>query len=183
VAEINNYYDSGTESFDCMILFDMVGGINLRFINEQYSTSSLLDELFAVGRALGYSSQFPSNPERNQIIDDHRAFVNIGIPAADLIINFWDNPGWSYNHTTQDNITYISDNNLEITGRTVEQFIYNIYLNSSSYIYEGNYRWNEDIDILYVEIIMIFLISISIMAIAILILLFIRYSPSKNMID
>ncbi|MFX0083248.1 MAG: M28 family peptidase [Candidatus Hodarchaeota archaeon] len=183
VDNINNYYDPGTELFDCMILFDMVGGINLRFINEQYSTSSLLDELFAVGRALGYSSQFPSNPERNQIIDDHRAFVNIGIPSADLIINFWDNPGWPYHHTTQDNITYISDNSLEITGRTVEQFIYNIYLNSSGYIYEGNYRWNEDIDILYIEIIMIFLISISIMAIAILILFFIRYSPSRNMID
>ena len=155
VADINSFYDSGTEHFDCMILLDMVGGINLRFINEQYSTSSLLDELFAVGRALGYSSQFPANPERKQIIDDHRAFVNIGIPSADLIINFWDNPNWPYHHTTQDNITYISNNSLDITGRTVEQFIYNNYLNSPGYIYDGNYPWDKDIDVLYLEIIMI----------------------------
>lgn len=183
VTDINSFYDSGTEHFDCMVLLDMVGGINLRFINEQYSTSSLLDELFAVGRALGYSSQFPSNSQRNQITDDHRAFVKIGIPSADLIINFWDNPNWPFHHTTQDNITYISNSSLEVTGRTVEQFIYNIYLNSSGYIYDGNYPWNKDVDILNIEIIMILLIAIAIMAITILTINFIKSNPSRNMVE
>ncbi|MFW9878224.1 MAG: M28 family peptidase [Candidatus Thorarchaeota archaeon] len=183
VADINSFYDKEDEHFECMILFDMVGGVNLRFINEQYSTSSLLDELFAVGRALGYSSQFPSNPERNRINDDHRAFVNIGIPSADLIINFWDNPNWPYHHTTQDIMSHISNYSLEITGRTVEQFIYNNYLDISTGIYNGNYPWDKDIDIFGIEIIMIFLISFAIMAIVILTINIIKYNLSRKMTE
>jgi len=183
VTDINSFYNKETEHFDCMILLDMVGGVNLRFINEQYSTSSLLDELFAVGRALGYTSQFPSNPQTNQVIDDHRAFVNIGIPSADLIINFWDNPNWPYHHTTQDNITYISNSSLEVTGRTVEQFVYNNYLNTYSGIYKGNYPWDKDIDVLHMEIIMILLITIAIVAITILTIYFIKSNPSRNLVE
>ncbi|MFX1464760.1 MAG: M28 family peptidase, partial [Promethearchaeota archaeon] len=78
VNEINSFYDSAIEDFDCMILLDMVGGINLQFINEQYSTSSLLDELFLIGRKLSYTSQFPSNAERRSILDDHKVFVDEG---------------------------------------------------------------------------------------------------------
>ncbi len=168
VADINNFYDYETENFDCMVLLDMVGGVKLRFINEIYSRSSLLDELFAVGRALGYTSQFPSNPESNRITDDHRAFINIGIPSADLIINFWDNPNWNFHHTVSDNITYIDSDNLQVTGRTVEQFIYNNYLNIPSNQYNGNYPWSEDIDKQSVEIIMFLISTIIIIAIAIL---------------
>jgi hypothetical protein len=179
VTDINSYYNPETEYFDCMILLDMVGGVNLRFINEQYSTSSLLDELFAVGRALGYTSQFPRNPERNQIIDDHKPFVNIGIPSADLIINFWDNPNWPYHHTTQDDINSISNSSLEITGKTVEQFIYNNYLISSSGIYQGNYPWDLDIDVFTMELIMILIITITIIAIVILTINIIRSNHSR----
>ncbi len=159
VDEINSFYNSETENLDCMILLDMVGGENLRFIKEQYSTSSLLDELFAVGRRLGYTEQFPSNPTTASIMDDHQAFVNIGIPSADLIINFWDNPHWPYHHTTQDNLTHISNVSLEITGKTVEQFIYNNYLNNTANTYKGNYPWHENINILNLELV-IFLIGI-----------------------
>jgi hypothetical protein len=160
----------------------MVGGLNLRFINEQYSTSSLLDELFAVGRALGYTSQFPRNSERNQIIDDHKPFVNIGIPSADLIINFWDNSNWPHHHTTQDDIISISNSSLEITGKTVEHFIYNNYLISSSGIYQGNYPWDIDIDVFNMELIMILIITIAIIAIAILTINVIRSNHSRIMI-
>lgn len=180
VAEINNFYDEQTENFDCMILLDMVGGINLRFINELYSTSSLLDELFAIGRALGYTNQFPSNPEENRILDDHRAFLNIGIPSADLIINFWDNPDWDFHHTISDNITYVRSDSLQVTGRTVEQFIYNNYMNISSFQYNGNYPWSEDVDIQSIELIMILITTIIIIAIAILTLNVIKYDPTTR---
>ena len=92
--------------------------------------SHSVDELFSIGRQLGYTSQFPSNPEVESIIDDHRAFLNLGIPSADLIINFWDNSGWSHHHTTQDDIIHISNSSLDITGRTIEQFIYNNFINN-----------------------------------------------------
>ncbi|NVM34921.1 MAG: M28 family peptidase [Candidatus Lokiarchaeota archaeon] len=180
VSDIDNFYNSATESFECMILLDMVGGVNLQFINEQYSTSSLLDELFAIGRQLGYTSQFPSNPDSTSIIDDHRAFLNIGIPSADLIINFWNNPGWSYHHTTQDDIIHISNSSLDITGKTVEQFIYNNYINNSDNLYQGNFPWNEDKNILGTEILITIIIIIAFVGIIIVLFIVSRSTTEKR---
>ncbi|MFO8018145.1 MAG: M28 family peptidase [Promethearchaeia archaeon] len=144
VSDLTEFYDKNTEDFDAMILLDMVAGENLKFIDEQYSTSSLLDELFQVGRALGYTDEFPTMPEVNKIEDDHKPFVDEGIPAADLIINFWENPDWPYHHTTDDDLSHISRNSLEVTGKTVEQFIYNNYYTEKNQDYEGNYPWDID---------------------------------------
>ncbi len=180
VNDIGNFFNSETESFDCMVLLDMVGGVNLQFINEQYSTSSLLDELFAIGRQLGYTSQFPMNPNSASIIDDHRAFLNFGIPSADLIINFWNNPDWSYHHTTQDDISHISNFSLEITGKTVEQFIYNNYFEDSSNTYQGNYPWNEDINVIDPEILITLIIIIAFVGAVIVILIVSRYISKER---
>ena len=127
-----------------MILLDMVGGIGLRFMNEEYSTSPLLNEIFQIGRQLGYTSAFPSSPESNRIIDDHVPFIDYGIPSADLIINFLSNSNWPYHHKSSDNLTYISNTSLMITGRTIEQFIYNNFYNPFEYNYQGNYPWIMD---------------------------------------
>jgi len=166
VEDIEYFYNSTTESFDCMILLDMVGGEFLRFINEQYSRSSLLDELFAIGRQLGYIYQFPSNPEAQWITDDHIAFLNFGIPSADLIINFWDNPGWPYHHTAQDDLSHITNASLDITGRTVEQFIYNNYFDAQDNSYQGNYPWSQDKNVLSLELFIVIIIIIGIIGIA-----------------
>lgn len=167
VNDLEYYYTQNNETIDCMVLLDMVGGTGLQFINEQYSTSSLLDELFAVGRALGYIQAFPINPEINSIIDDHKAFVDAQIPSADLIINFWNNPSWSYHHTINDTLKHITNESLEITGKTVEQFIYNNYLDVPWNSYKGNYPWNSDQTLLNTEIITQFLIIIGISSIGI----------------
>jgi len=167
VSDINNFYNYEKENFECMILLDMVGGENLQFINEQYSTSSLLDELFAIGRDLGYTYQFPSNPESASIIDDHRAFLGERIPSADLIINFWNNPDWPYHHTTEDDLSHISSTSLEITGKTVEQFIYNNYFNDPDNLYHGNYPWSQDINLPNTEVIIIVIILVAIFGIAV----------------
>ena len=180
VNDIENFYNSQNEKFDAMILLDMVGGKNLRFINEEYSTSSLLNELFAIGRELGYTTQFPSNPISRSITDDHVAFVNIGIPSADLIINFWNDQNWDYHHTTEDNINNIDKYSLEITGRTVEQFIYNNYLNNSTEMAIGNFPWNFDKDQTTVDIIMMFILVIAMGAISILFINIVKYSSTKN---
>jgi hypothetical protein len=148
----------------------MVGGVNLQFINEQNSRSSLLDELFAIGRQLGYSSQFPMNPESAPIVDDHLAFEDFGIPSADLIINFWNDPDWPYHHTTQDDISYILNTSLEITGKTIEQFVYNNYFEDLNNTYQGNYPWNEDINVIDTEILITLIIVISIVSIIIVIM-------------
>jgi hypothetical protein len=180
VNEIDNFYEPETEVLESMILLDMVGGTNLQFIKEQYSTSSLLDELFAIGRELGYKTQFPSNPTKASITDDHRAFLDMGVPSADLIINFWDNPNWPYHHTIQDDLSHISSNSLEITGRTIEQFIYNNFLNTTNDGYVGNYPWSEDINWIDLEIIVILIITISLVAIVILVINIFKVSSASN---
>ncbi len=128
VEQIADFYDQSRESFDFMLLLDMVGTPNLQFISEMYSTSWLLNELFEVGRELGYTKAFPDFPVSSSILDDHKAFLDHGIPAADLIVNFWNNPDWPYHHTIGDDFSHISKESLKITGQTVEQFVYNRYL-------------------------------------------------------
>ena len=149
----------------------MVGGTNLRFINEQHSTSSLLDELFEIGRELNYTSAFPSNPIVGTISDDHVPFLNYGIPSADLIIKFWNQPAeWPYHHTTDDDISHISNNSLEITGKTVEQFIYNNYYDITDQI-QGNFPWSDDFNLLDSELFMLILIFLPILGIVVVVLI------------
>jgi len=165
VHDIASFHNSSKENFECMVLLDMVGGDNLKFIKEQYSTSSLLNEIFEIGTQLGYSEQFPKNALSSSIIDDHVAFSNYGIPSADLIINFWNNPNWPYHHTVNDDIIHISNYSLEVTGKTVEQFIYNNYLDVPNNNYRGNYPWRNDINLPDTEILILLLIIASILGI------------------
>ncbi|MFX1394916.1 MAG: M28 family peptidase, partial [Promethearchaeota archaeon] len=162
VNDIDNFYDSDDENFECMILLDMVGGENLQFIKEQYSTSSLVDELFEIGRKLGYNDEFPIFPYTSSVIDDHIAFIEEDIPSADLIIKFWDNPDWQFHHTTDDDLNHISKESLKVTGRTIEQFIYNNYLDKSRKIYNGNKPWEFDINVPDTEIILVLGITLAI---------------------
>lgn len=181
VNDIDNYYDDDSEEeIDLMILLDMVGGPGLEFINEQYSTSSLLSEIFEVGRNLGYTDEFPSTAITQSIIDDHKPFIDAGIPAADLVINFWDNPDWPYHHTTEDDFSHISRKSLEVTGKTVEQFMYNIYHQDSDY--EGNYPYDEDIDLPPSEIIFILAI-LALISITVSVVYVIRRSNIKKLIQ
>lgn len=180
VQDIENFYNSSEEHFDAMVLLDMVGGDNLRFISEQYSTSSLLNELFETGRQLGYTSAFPSDPIINSITDDHVPFVNYGIPSADLIINFWDNPAWPYHHTTEDDMSHISNYSLAVTGKTVEQFIYNNYLETNDQ-FQGNFPWNDDFNLPNSDLLTLIMIFLPIIGIAsVLLIVRSRLIKSKN---
>ncbi len=180
VNQLDNFYNSNDEIIDCMILLDMIGGTGLEFINEQYSTSSLLDEIFVVGRALGYTHAFPSNPTVNSIIDDHKAFVDANIPSADLIINFWNNPSWPFHHTLNDTINHISNESLTATGKTIEQFVYNNYLDVPWNTYRGNFPWTSDKNLLNTEIIFQILILIGFVSVGIIIYLVYQHQKSKS---
>lgn len=179
VQDIENFYDSSNENFDAMILLDMVGGTNLRFISEQYSTSSLLNELFETGRQLGFTSAFPSNPIVGTISDDHVPFVNYGIPSADLIIKFWNSPiEWPYHHTINDDVSNISNNSLEITGKTVEQFIFNNYYEDDNQ-FQGNFPWSSDFNLLDSELFLFIIILIPIIGITVVVL-FLRFRSNRD---
>jgi len=183
VQDIEDFYNSSIETFDAMILLDIVGGSNLRFISEQYSTSSLLNELFETGRQLGFTSAFPSDPTVSSITDDHVAFVNYGIPSADLIIKFWDTPSeWPYHHTTNDDILHISNNSLEITGKTVEQFIYNNYYENNNN-FQGSFPWRGDFNLLNSEFFIIIIILISIIGITVVVLILRSRSKKRQSLN
>ena len=47
--------------------------------------------------------------------DDHRPFLDDGIPAIDLI-DLYDNPQW---HTVEDTLDHISAKSLQIVGEVV----------------------------------------------------------------
>ncbi len=124
--EIDDFYNTTSETFDCFILLDMVGGSNLKFIKESRSNEALHDSIFDEGAKLGYYEAFPSQPTTMYISDDHVAFDNIGIPVIDLIIDFI-NGEWTYHHTHSDNLSNIDVESLLITGQTLEAFMKKYY--------------------------------------------------------
>lgn len=126
VDEIDDFYNPSTESFECFILLDMVGGTNLEFIKESRSDDDLHESIFDEGRALGYNHSFPSEHKTMAIKDDHLAFMNLGIPVIDLIIDFIYGE-WTYHHTHSDDLSNIDSESLKVTGRTLESFIKNYY--------------------------------------------------------
>ncbi len=126
-----NVYFRDTQSLNSInsfILLDMVGGDNLKFIHESYDSDDLRQRVFEIGHLLEYDSTFPLDANEYKIEDDHVPFAKEGIPTLDLIIKFWDlTCGWPYHHTSEDTLEHISRDSLEITGRTVIQFIYEVY--------------------------------------------------------
>ena len=116
------------ESINSFILLDMVGGDNLKFIHESHDSDELRQAVFEIGHSLDYDSTFPLEDGKHNIKDDHVPFAQEGIPTLDLIIKFWDTDcGWPYHHTSGDTLEHISNKSLEITGRTVLQFVYETY--------------------------------------------------------
>jgi hypothetical protein len=87
----------------------MVGGTNLRFIQEYYYTDQgLYNDIWGIGQMLGYTTAFPNNPTKLGITDDHKYFDAIGIPSVDLIIDFRSgNLNWDHHHKQSDNLTNI----------------------------------------------------------------------------
>lgn len=126
VNEIDNFYNSSIEIFECFILLDMVGGTNLQFIKESRSHEALHDSIFDEGVKLGYYEAFPSRPKVMAITDDHVAFDAFGIPVIDLIIDFVEGD-WIYHHTHSDNLSNIDRESLLITGLTLESFMKTYY--------------------------------------------------------
>jgi glutaminyl-peptide cyclotransferase len=125
-AALNTFYNPNNQSINCFILLDMVGGTDLKFVDEAHSTNSLQEAIFSEARSLGYTTQFPNNPKSMVITDDHIYFMRNSIPSADLIIDFSNGP-WTHHHKHSDNIANIDIESLNITGRTVESFVKTYY--------------------------------------------------------
>jgi glutaminyl-peptide cyclotransferase len=95
-----------------MILVDMVGPANPVYKRESNSTPWLTDILWSTAARLGYANVFVN--ESSTISDDHIAFLNRDVPAADIIdleVPYW--------HTTQDTLDKIDPRTLAITGHVL----------------------------------------------------------------
>jgi Zn-dependent M28 family amino/carboxypeptidase len=102
-----------------MVLVDMVGDADQQFYFEHNSDPALLQELWGIAAALGYTNTFIAE-YRWTVYDDHVPFARRGIPAADIID--FDYPYW---HTTRDTPDKVSPQSLERVGRVLEAWLEN----------------------------------------------------------
>ena len=105
-------------SIHAMILVDMVGDINLELPREGSSTTSLQNSIWSIADQLGHNNTFIDSYQ-GSIIDDHRPFLDAGIPAVDII----QVPFPSYWHTLEDTPDKCSAESLETVGEVLEVFI------------------------------------------------------------
>lgn len=101
------------ERIRAVILADMVGDRELRFLREQNSTDWLVDLVWDVAARLGYGHIFVN--ETHAIEDDHLPFVRRGVPAVD-IVEVGEYPYW---HTREDTLDKLSARSLAITGHVI----------------------------------------------------------------
>jgi Zn-dependent M28 family amino/carboxypeptidase len=72
--------------------------------------------VYEAATRLGYQSHFFAR--ENAIDDDHRPFMKIGVPCADIIdIDYGYND--AYHHTPQDTIDKLSPKSIEIVGSVI----------------------------------------------------------------
>jgi Zn-dependent M28 family amino/carboxypeptidase len=106
-------------SIEAMVLVDIVGDENLRLLRESSSTTSLQNTIWSIAGQLGHNETFLESYGLS-IIDDHRPFLDAGIPAVDLIQHA---PFPSYWHTPEDTSDKCSAESLQTVGEVLEVFV------------------------------------------------------------
>ena len=107
-----------------MILLDMVGDTDLHINIPANSSPGLVKEVLNAAHATGHR-EYVSVSRNSIITDDHVPFLQIGIPAIDLIdFKYGSKPGlndlW---HTPDDSLQNISAESLEISGQIALQLL------------------------------------------------------------
>jgi len=100
-----------------VIVADMIGDADQQIYQERTSTPALQDRVWAIAEQLGYQDYFL--PEAKwSMLDDHTPFLQLGIPALDLID--FDYPYW---HTVADTADKVAPAALERVGRVLETLL------------------------------------------------------------
>ena len=104
---------------DAMILVDLVGDSDLRLERETSSTRSLQDLIWSIADEMGHNDTF-LDVSGGYIVDDHRPFLDVGIPSVDII----QHSGFPwYWHTLEDTPDKCSAESLQTVGEVVEKFL------------------------------------------------------------
>jgi Zn-dependent M28 family amino/carboxypeptidase len=98
---------------EAIIIVDMIGDADLNIYRERNSDVQLTNEVWEVAKNLGYGEVF-IDEYRHSMLDDHTPFLEIGLPAIDIID--FDYPYW---HTVQDTPDKVSAESLKAVGDTL----------------------------------------------------------------
>ncbi len=102
-----------------MVLLDYIAERRgLRFEREANSDPDLWAQLRVAARRVGTTRWFPAQDAGVTIIDDHVPFVDLGVPAIDLID--FDYPE---RDSLEDDMSAISARSLDVTGETVMELL------------------------------------------------------------
>ena len=96
-----------------VVIVDMVGDKDLQLYLEGNSDAELSAQIWEQAAALGHEDVF-INSVKHSMLDDHTPFLELGIPAVD-IIDF----DYAYWHTQQDTLDKVSADSLQIVGETL----------------------------------------------------------------
>ena len=121
----NQLVESGAyKQIDAMILLDMVGDADLHITIPANSSRALIKEVLDAAHATGHREHV-SVSRHSIIIDDHVPFLQIGIPAINLIdFKYGSQPGLNdFWHTSDDHLQNISAESLEISGQIALQLL------------------------------------------------------------
>jgi Zn-dependent M28 family amino/carboxypeptidase len=114
------------------LILDIVGDHNLNLHKEGSSNVQQTNKIWELASELGYSENF-LDQTGSSIIDDHRPFIDVGIPAVD-IIQQRSKDGYDFfrwHHTTNDTIENVDQESLGKVGRTVEYYLETLELDSA----------------------------------------------------
>jgi glutaminyl-peptide cyclotransferase len=104
-------------------LLDMIGDKDLNVARETNSSQDLQRAIARAANQLGYSKYFFQY--NANIIDDHAPFLQIGVPAVDVVDAEYGPMGprydsmGEYHHTNADTMDKVSERSLEVVGRTI----------------------------------------------------------------
>jgi len=108
--------DGTLKKIKAFLLADMIGDADLNVDRDSDSTPWLEDLVYQAASNLGYQSHFFARTIA--VEDDHLAFVQRGVPSADLI-DLDYGYGNVFHHTPQDTLDKLSPKSIEIVGLVI----------------------------------------------------------------
>jgi Zn-dependent M28 family amino/carboxypeptidase len=111
------FVQSLTEYPQAAVIVDMIGDADQNIYQEKNSHPGLTAEIWQAAGRLGYQDRFIALPKW-AILDDHTPFLQVGIPAVDIID--FDYP---YYHTIEDTPDKVSAQSLKTVGDTLIEWM------------------------------------------------------------
>lgn len=102
---------------NAVVIVDMIGDADLNIYKEKNSDERLTNEIWDVAQSIENDTIFIPK-YKHSMIDDHRPFLDAGIPAIDIID--FDYPYW---HTVEDTPDKVSAGSLQAVGETLQMWI------------------------------------------------------------